>query len=301
MRCDTRRDCSDGSDEIRCICNKDQFACGCDGETNCETDHCIPIQLYHDGFFDCFDYSDEDFVYFRVFRCGDCEMNLYRLDNISACNDLASCDNSTCFETLSQQCHNDDCVETQVICSSYFPDSEINNCYPIYQCDDGSLFLAYGFCDRYFDCLDGTDELYNVPGLKCTQTRDSCVLPHINVHDNIAHCDDQSDLLFNNVTGFSCLHGRFLISSKQVCDGVIDCYDFSDECLCKHKINHPNCKAFFSLKRFSKTTCTFTTPISIRLIKDFFNNNPMMLYCLTPGSATVNFTELLTDSVLNRT
>ena len=65
----------------------------------------------------------------------------------------------------------------------------------------------------------------------------------------MAQCNDNSDLcLFaNNDSCFQCLDKRLLISSKQICDGVYDCYDLSDECLCDIYFDVGICASRFEL------------------------------------------------------
>ena len=72
----------------------------------------------------------------------------------------------------------------------------------------------------------------------------TCVLHPSNLYDDIAQCSDESDLCRNN-SCFECFDRRLLISSKQVCDGVFDCYDWFDECLCEVNFNKASCKARF--------------------------------------------------------
>ena len=58
--------------------------------------------------------------------------------------------------------------------------------------------------------------------------------------DDVAQCRDKSDLCRGN-SCFQCL----LISSKQVCDGLFDCYDWSYECLCKKYLEFELCNTRF--------------------------------------------------------
>ena len=262
-----------------------------DNDFRCIQNHCIPMKRYRDGRPDCFDASDESIAYLHEVSCGSCEMKLFRLENIDACNNLSSCDRSTCYETVSLNCSIDEplCTETEVICSSYCPESDLHNCFPAYQCDNGALLPAWQFCDGKVDCPDGTDELVSLPGFKCLQSRDTCILSFRNLNDNVSHCPDGSDLCRRDGTCFSCLYSQLYISSNQVCDNVVDCYDFSDECLCNSKINHPNCEAWYSFLGLSSNTCTFTEPIEVGEVRNLLDSSPSLLYVLGSESATINF------------
>ena len=44
---------------------------------------------------------------------------------------------------------------------------------------------------------------------------------------------------------FRCLNSDLYISTNQVCDGIFDCPDLSDECLCQHELKTSTvCKNF---------------------------------------------------------
>ena len=109
-----------------------------------------------------------------------------------------------------------------------------------FQCSDNRTIFLSQFCDGIVDCFDGSDEFTNQPGFKC----DECVLPQNNLYDDAAHCDNSADL-HPIKQFFKCFDNRLLILDQQVCDGVGDCYDMSDECLCDTYFDTKMCTSMF--------------------------------------------------------
>ena len=176
-------------------------------------------------------------------------VNMYRLNKVSDCNDIGipSCDSSTCYHSYFPACADNNCFESHVLCTS---NCNQEFCQKVFQCSNNHTIFLSQFCDGIVDCFDGSDEIRNPPGFKCNK----CILPQSNLYDDVAHCVNNSDLCFaKNNNCFRCFDNRLLISSKQVCDGVNDCYDMSDECLCeayfdteiyKHMFEHKNFQCF---------------------------------------------------------
>ncbi|CAK8686110.1 unnamed protein product [Clavelina lepadiformis] len=152
----------------------------------------------------------------------------------------------------SLECNKYDCNMTDTVCFSFCSDtnSSASNPNRIFQCTDQSIILDQNFCNGKEDCNDGTDEINSQPGFKCSAKFSTilCVLPQWNLYDDIPQCYDNSDLCFSSDGSFhcfKCLDNRLIISPKQVCDGVIDCFDLSDECLCENP-SLPECLDVFS-------------------------------------------------------
>ena len=256
-------DCTDLTDELDCSCKEHEFKCQCynNNPVSCKADSsgrvtgCIPIERYHDGVKQCSDGSDENQFQIAL-TCGQCEVKIYRLLNQSNRGNLIFRDNVTCHSVSSLSCPAD-CNTTDYICISNCFSGFTKKCNRFFQCNDGSLGLAFQFCNGNTECDDHSDEIVNQPGFKCVgfKSLKTCVLPQRNLYDDIAQCSDESDLCRNN-SCFQCFDRRLLISSKQVCDGVFDCYDWSDECLCEVNFNKASCKARFSSSDIFFGECT---------------------------------------------
>ena len=250
-------------DERNCSCRKNEFQCQCykNNPVDCKVEEieykrftgCIPIEQQNDGIKQCPDGSDDNYQFIKNVVCDQCNVIINRLTNVSHCNlnPIVSCDNSTCNNVSSLLCSTIDCNETDLICISNCSPDSTKQCNHAFQCDDGSLQLTYQLCNGIVDCLDKSDEIQYQHGFKCVTAYSDrkCVLPQRNLHDDVAHCKDKSDLCKNN-SCFQCFDQRLLISSKQVCDGLFDCYDWSDECLCEQYLDFELCNTRFSSRTF---------------------------------------------------
>ena len=82
------------------------------------------------------------------------------------------------------------------------------------------------------------------------------------------HCYDQEDACFDNVrnlTCFRCFDGTIILK-RQVCDGVLDCRDFSDECPCEQSKTWPLCETFYNANKIIKFDIEFICDFKIDLI-----------------------------------
>jgi len=246
---------------LGCSCPENEFTCDCITEKTCtKSKGCIEISAAINGFIHCPNQ--------RV----PLGINITRLNNVSECNDIGfpQCDNSTCFNTDISTCDDNECSSSHVICTSYCDDNE--KCNGVFQCNDNRLILFSQFCDGIVNCFDGSDEIQNQPGFKCNR----CVLPQSNLYDDFAHCVDKTDLCLNDSSScFSCTDKRLLIYSTQVCDGVSDCYDMSDECLCEEYFDSEKCVSSFEAIPFQ---C-------------FDNENLMPWYQLLNTTNTISLTK----------
>ncbi|CAK8672540.1 unnamed protein product [Clavelina lepadiformis] len=242
QKCDLGKSCSDVSDEANCTCPDSYFACSCFKENfpTCSAEKgCIANHRVNNGNLDCESGKDEPHVTaFTTNLCGACEVNIIRFSNETVCYQ-PQCDNKTCYKVPSLECSSPNCKNFEVVCTSSCADSKTNpDCNKAFQCFDQTLVLKSNFCNRKLDCDDGSDEVIDGPGFKCSAKFSTipCILPLWNIYDDVAQCYDKSDLCFDEDGSFycfKCLDNRLIISYKQLCDGIIDCYDLSDECLCE--------------------------------------------------------------------
>ncbi|CAK8679040.1 unnamed protein product [Clavelina lepadiformis] len=242
-KCNSFYDCDDDSDEVNCTCPADSFRCPCFHENfpTCPlSEGCFPTHYVNDGECDCDDCSDEQQIITTHRRkCGSCDVNIFWINDTSACIS-PWCDVTTCYRVLSLECLDYDCKHYQYLCTSSCSNDTITGDCTVLQCADRSPILgAQEFCNIRPDCADGSDEIIQDVGFKCSPTfsPNQCVLPQWNLYDDVAQCYDNSDLCFDEDGSFHCfrcLDNKLIIASRQACDGRIDCHDASDECLCEN-------------------------------------------------------------------
>ena len=101
----------------------------------------------------------------------------------------------------------------------------------------------------------------NLFGLKCVVFNEQLRYEHKTIYQtaiglhastlnftfNPFKCVNQEDHCFDELgklTCFKCFDGT-IISNNQVCNGVVDCEDLSDECLCENCKVKPLCEVFY--------------------------------------------------------
>ena len=228
--------CTNSLDDVGCQCTENEFTCHCYTQRICaEQESCFEkIFAKVDRFGFCLDRRIPFHTKGKISI-----QKKFEFNNLS----FSGCGNSTCFEIKVSAC-----IESQRLnlnqdsaCTNYC--SEVQSCEhdSIVQCANKNDIVLHQLCDGYEDCSDGSDEIKNQPGFK----HNDCIVPQINFQ-----CNDVSDLCLCDVYEFcfQCLDKRLNISRSQVCDGVIDCFDSSDECLCDKNINRIICEDFIPQK-----------------------------------------------------
>jgi len=254
---DGQKDCDPGIDETTVVkeCdNLTEFRCKSSGR-------CIRRHRVRDGFADCPDGDDEvtqlPCIPTREFPCRDtgrCIPRSWRGNKLINCKDGSDENpmptNDACVHG-EFRCHNNKrCIPKSLVCDgmNHCGDcsDEIESCADprMFRCPTNTsicVHWAYS-CDAYSDCPQNSDDFISMLGFKCNKdvytssgkTKRYCSIPQFFLDDNYANCDDESDVCYRNGTYACsfCLNNQTAIARGQICDGVIDCPDFSDECLC---------------------------------------------------------------------
>ena len=259
--------CIDGSDEYNenFDCYEYEFKCLFTNNISNKTlavrnfNRCLSYDLVRNGKGDCSDNRDEtelvqSCTHEHLFLCQDqsrCLPKSFMCDGITQCIDgsdeIERCKYPMYFRFLESD------------------QAFIQNWYKFLTMHQSNKYSKVMLFDAKNMLKEGKKLMKKILfGLKCeSDYRFSiklfCTVPQPNVSSSEVHCLKQEDRCFNGngeLVCFRCFDGTIILTN-QVCDGVIDCQDLSDECACENSQAKPLCNFLF--------TENSTEPIKSRL------------------------------------
>ncbi|XP_061380493.1 vitellogenin receptor isoform X2 [Danaus plexippus] len=178
--------------------------CLMEGSFSCTSGACIPSEKYCDGYNDCEDGGDENF-------CAN-----HRPD-AHLCNEthqFLCTDGLMCLPSSWVCNYENDCKDgsDEMGCEKIIQHD--NSSCKGFQCDGGKLCISdLWMCDGYYDCADKTDE-------DVVETCHHAPRPK-HLHDTL-NCEVRS-------MNYTCLDKSYCVPYNNMCDGLKDCRDGSDE------------------------------------------------------------------------
>lgn len=151
---------------------------------------------------------------------------------------------SGCKKTTYYDCGDGYSVPLGVVCDGYrdcYNGADEAMCFLHWECESGGLISPLVLCDGTPDCADGSDEwLEDEGGLCARDVWEAIGCTAEVVLDVEAVCDgrrdrcdaDVDEAYCTNGLTYACDDGIGAVYVDQLCDGVYDCLDRSDEIYC---------------------------------------------------------------------
>ncbi|XP_069364955.1 basement membrane-specific heparan sulfate proteoglycan core protein isoform X4 [Maniola hyperantus] len=199
-RCNRQVDCPGGEDEMDCDCRSDEFRCLDDGS-------CIENRKRCNGYNECRDGSDELNCASGFFKCRTGKL----IPEHQRCNRRYDCDPGDYSDEQNCPCGDGD-----------------------FKCDNGYCIPANKKCDRTHDCQDGSDERDCTYGSICMAYQYKCSSGQCVAAESrcngTGECLDGSD-----ETNCPCKRGQFhchdgsCINFSKRCNGQTDCQPLGED------------------------------------------------------------------------